>query len=259
MTGLMQSLFIICFLLREYIALQCLNENGHDVDWWFIYKINHGLSYTYYDALSNIHSFPVIENRMLSDRNTALAYTLTQIWKNSKSYNFIAYNDEPPMGKSYSNYGHTKGILAYDFKHSNGYFLSHSWPKFPNLNGSTYNLNAASTKFGQTFLCISYESYTTMNSIAYQIRYNKPYVYRSLNLFTETNNFTEILSKQWIHGSIPSTVGFNTANHGQYFTLFAKSAKWKNDLYQYVSDHYQQSFIWETWRRHGEEPTFCSP
>eukprot|EP01084_Bolivina_argentea_P253379 425592_1 len=253
-------LFIINYLVCQNSALQCLNENGKIVDWWFIYKINNGLSYTYYDATTkHVHSLPVVYNKLLSDKNTALAHTLSRIWKKPNSHNFIAYNDDRPDADNSLSFGHTKGVFTYNSHQSNGYYLIHSWPQFPNLSGNTYNVNGLSNTYAQTFLCISYKSFNTMNSIAYQIRYNKPQVYASSNKFKKVNNFTEILRAQWLKNM--STFSFETSNNAQYFTHFAKSgsAKWNNGLYEYVAYHYKQSFIWETWRRESSEPTFCQP
>ena len=97
-----------------------------------------------------------------------------------------------------------------------------------------------------------------MNSISYQLRFNKPKVYNSSNTFTSTNNFTEILDRKWLANT--SIYSFQSLNNAQSFTHFAKSDKWDNDLYEYlVSPYYQQSFIWETWRRNPAEPSFCKP
>eukprot|EP00483_Globobulimina_turgida_P010210 UN10229 len=226
------ALFLfIYFWFQKCISLQCLNENGNTVDWWFIYKVNNGYRYSYYDATSVAKSFVIVNGKILSDQNTALGSTLTPIWSNPKSYDFIAYNDEPPDGSSGSSYGHTKGVFAYDSSQGNGYFLIHSWPKFPNFYGKTYNVDIASSEYAQTYLCISYKSYDTMNSIANQIRCNKPKVYNSSSTFTETNNFTQILHKNWLSNT--SIYSFESINKVQFFTHFAKSDKWENEIYEY--------------------------
>lgn len=91
------STFLFVLLLTVIIShtcssLECLNENGQSVEWFFIYKVNKGLDYSYYDATNNHRTLTVTNGKVLSDKNTALARTLNQIWQHPKSYNFIAYN-----------------------------------------------------------------------------------------------------------------------------------------------------------------------
>ena len=134
-----------------------------------------------------------------------------------------------------------------------------------------YNVNNASIKYAQTFLCISYSSYDTFNAISNQIRYMKPRVYRYWNQFDtkSINNFTEILNKHWL--SNMSLLSFKTINinnaHASSFNIlhFAKSGNWNNSLYEnFVSPTLNYSFKWETWRRNQskknpEEPNFYKP
>ena len=80
-------------LLQHCFSLQCLNESGDAVDWFFVYKVNKGLTYSYYDAKSTADSLNVAENKLISDQNTAIGATLSQIWINeNNAYDFIAYN-----------------------------------------------------------------------------------------------------------------------------------------------------------------------
>ena len=59
----------------------------------------------------------------------------------------------------------------------------------------------------------------------------------------EYNNFTAILEKDWL--STTNIYSFDSINNLQRFTLFSKSAKWDDELYEYlVSPYYQQSFAW---------------
>eukprot|EP01083_Nonionella_stella_P051113 135735_1 len=258
----MRSLWWLILLLQTCMhvsGLQCLDETGESVDWYFVYKINSGLNYIYYDSRSNVSSLSAVHGKLLSSPHTAIGATISQIWNSTNNiYDFIAYNDEAPYDRNAEKYGHTKGILAYSSKQDNGYFLIHSWPKFPNFNGPIYNVDVASVQYGQTFLCISYGSFQTMNAIAYQLRYHKPNVYKSFSSFTAPNNMTEILNHLWIDSA--SIYSFPSNNAVQSFTHFAKSASWNHELYEnLVSPYYNQSFIWETWRRHPAEESFCKP
>ena len=141
---------LVLFALRRSDALQCLNGDGSAVDWWFAYKVNDGLFYAYYEAKSTAKSLTVKTGKTLADQDTALGRTLTQIWQDPTSVDYIAYNvcrvcgpshkhvtnlsptlpqDEPPFASATSSYGHTKGVFGYDQKSAEGLFLIHSWPK----------------------------------------------------------------------------------------------------------------------------------
>ena len=78
-------------LIKKSESLHCLNENGETVEWWVIYKANAGINYAYYDA-TNVGKTLNLMGKLLSSQNTALGYTLNEIWKNPTLYDYIAYN-----------------------------------------------------------------------------------------------------------------------------------------------------------------------
>lgn len=79
------KLAIILFLkFFRCISLQCLDEDGDGIDWFFVYKVNKGLDYSYYDAKSTASGLTVAANKVISDKDTAIGATLSQIWNNEK-------------------------------------------------------------------------------------------------------------------------------------------------------------------------------
>ena len=48
-------------------------------------------------------------------------------------YGRVAWNDEKPSGKVSSTSAHSKGMMGLDMTLRNGFFLSHSIPKYPDF------------------------------------------------------------------------------------------------------------------------------
>ena len=224
-------LFWLVSIISILNGLKCFSNDIKIVDWSFIYKINNAYTYAYYDSSSNLQrTLYVLPDNDLTTNSNALYYTLTQIWTNQDKYDFIAYNDEPPSGKSVSEtYGHAKGVLAFDSNTNTGFWLIHSWPKFPDFSQDKYTTEPASIDYGQSYLCISITDYNIFNTISYQIRYMSPYVYASNNLFNNDNNFTMILDKKWLQET--SIMKLNPYAKTTVFTHFAKSSMLLGVLY----------------------------
>jgi len=66
-----------------------------------------------------------------------LTHTLNAF--NEKVYGRVAWNDEKPSGKISSTSAHSKGMIGFDIILKNGFFLSHSIPKFPAFNEGKVN------------------------------------------------------------------------------------------------------------------------
>jgi len=108
-------------------------------------------------------------------------------------------------------------------------------------------------------ICISYIGVNTFEEISYQLRYYRPkiYYYNNYNI-KSTSNFSLLINKKYFSGHNAAQI---QTRFNQYtFTHFAKSYQWANDLYEsFVSPYFQSAFLWETWRRSPEEPSFCYP
>lgn len=51
----------------------------------------------------------------------------------------IAWNDQWPTGEQSSSKAHSKGVIAFDDKYQNGFYVGHSIPKYPMFYGFGVN------------------------------------------------------------------------------------------------------------------------
>ena len=106
---------VLLLLLCVKSNLQCINDNGKIVDWWFVYKSNDGTKYSYFDASSTETKLtPSTTQSLDAGNNSCVERTLNQIFNNKKTINYVGYNDENPNGTTSYTSGHSKGVLAFD-------------------------------------------------------------------------------------------------------------------------------------------------
>lgn len=75
----MHFLALICGLIYISHGLQCLNENGIAVPWWFIYKHNDGMKYFYFDDATNLDKLVLDPKFDISTQSSSLGRTLQQV------------------------------------------------------------------------------------------------------------------------------------------------------------------------------------
>jgi len=251
-------------------AMQCLGEDSHPVDWWFIYKMPGGFQFAYRDS-RDTQTIPLSLSPNLLNRTStgALGATLHQIYqgKQSNAISFVLWNDEHPDGtrlnetdnnrtKFPGGGGHTKGVLALDT--NGGYYMLHSVPKFPDLRFTTFTWNA-SIVYGQTFLCLSLDR-PTANSMATHLQSINPDLFDVhlptplAVIYPAVQALVSGTRTEGTHIFPFKTIG------GTSFTAFGKTNKWGGDLYEsLVEPTLKVGFDWQTWRRGSEMPTYCSP
>jgi len=84
------------------------------------------------------------------------------------------YNDQPP-DDSYSTYrGHSKG--AWSFDSDQGFFLTHSVPKFPNYLQNGFSYPSSGAYYGQSMMCVTLPS-ASFNSLGTHFLYTYPLSY----------------------------------------------------------------------------------
>lgn len=109
------SFFFLFILGLAHCYIQCLDNSGEVVDWYFVYKSNEGTNYSYFDASSTVEKLtPSTTQTLDAGSNSCIERTLNQIYSNKKDINYVAYNDEFPNGTWSATSGHTKGVLAFD-------------------------------------------------------------------------------------------------------------------------------------------------
>jgi len=251
-------------------ALDCLDNAGKAVPWFFTYKFPNGYDIAYVDSSSSNSQYLKQFERPLDDKTSpvALIRTLRQLSKKSTSLvqplnqtdfagssEYLLYNDQPDKGIASSEYGHTKGVVASDG--AKGIWLVHSTPHFPSASGSSaFYFPETEIKYGQTFLCFSF-AVSDLNKVAGQLLYNHPYVYASTysdSTGSKYPNLGKVLAKEWI-----TDAASNVASVGK-FTSFAKNSEWNDDLYEkMIATHYKSDLYVESWLRGSKEGSYCKP
>lgn len=240
------------------MAMSPLDESGSPVDWWFLYKVPklkaagddpaaRGYEYAYFDARSTALTR---SPDTLDTDNGALFHTLDALFANpSADTGWVLYNDEIPDGPTSLTLGHTKGVIGFDAASGTGFWLLHSWPKFPTPDDSAQ----PSPMYGQTFLCIAL-SLDSLRVLATQMHhYQEPQTYlpRIPTRFADddplrllTNGTVNALDDGGHNEITLTSLG------GKTFTVIAKNAKWDKDFWNdLVVDVIKASIDVETWIR----------
>ena len=234
---------------------RCKNAKGENVDWWSMIKIplmtggkgsaRVGQAFVYSDA-STSYTFTYDAAAYLNGSSNALSTTIQQVYNApATSIGWLQYNDEDPAGVSHDSNGHTKGVIGFDA--SGGFWLVHSVPRFP---PTPYTYPAYATKYGQSFMCMSY-SLSMLNKMGTNLLLNEPYVFSSnvpASLSSQVPNINAVLAKQWNTKVGASASQILTTLGGASFTTFAKNDKWGKELWQdLVAPGLKSSLLVETW------------
>jgi len=260
-------LLAVVFTLLHYDcqALSCLNEEGNEVDWFIVYKLpiiqkdprfGGGLGYAYMD----LHKSMDLSNATLDQSNTAISYTLEQIYQGTTAnVGWVMYNDDYPNGGNPSNKGHSKGVVAFD--RTGGYWLVHSIPRFPQpYSAGGFQFPNEERIYGQTFLCLSLDL-DNVDLVGGQFFYTWPGVYDSNMPKSLTNRLPSIqsvINGYTLRGPVSNISEITTLALNSFFS-FAKTARWGQDLYEYlVCPYIKGGLMLMTWMR-PYLGSFCPP
>jgi len=255
--------------LNQYLvcvnSLQCVDENGKNVDWAILYKlpkhenkrqsgfVYDGLGYVYFTSSSSRSGWK-LSNQSINDVSSLPGRILAPLFnsKESKDILYALYNDEHPDGHTSFTDGHTKGVVAFD--ENEGFWMVHSVPHFPpnTENNGKYGYPHTGQRYGQSFLCISLKTQTSANIIGEQLLYNHPYMYSTnIPTWASKNKFPDFI-KAANGKHIKKSPYFKTAKleslKGVSFTSFAKYTLFHKDLYaDFVAPFLQSNLLTETW------------
>jgi len=240
-------------------GVQCLDESGDAVDWWFVYKMPNGFQYSYYDSNSDSGELTLAGDTLDCTTGCALGSTLHQIYMAKTTLAHVIYNDQPQGDKSSTssgpNGGHVKGVLAADS--DGGFWLVHSVPKFPDLGPPQFTWTA-STIYGQSFLCVSLNS-AGVEQAASELQYQDPNIYTSAMPDDLTDTYPQMTALYGGTRQKGSSVLKIKSSGGTQFTDFAKDNTWGQDLYDdLVEPYFKLAFQWQTWRRAPFLPSLCT-
>lgn len=207
-----------------------------------------GLRYMF--VTNNIHDKWLLSNRSIDMIDSLLAINIQETYKDENTLLF-AYNDEFPDGTVKVNGGHAKGVLATDGV--TGYWLIHSIPKYPMMT-TDYEYPTTGRNFGQSCLCISFSA-SEMEKIGQQLLFNQVHVYYSripISLKGKFPSLELILAKKWNRSEPYYGIQDIYTLGGERFRSFAKSSKYKMDLYEdLMAPELQSSLFVESWRNGG--------
>lgn len=256
-------------------ALRCLDNDGGEVDWWFMYKLPNGYRFAYNDQYSGDAASPLLMYGRSMDNEThpvAITRTLQALaekpLRSTTPNSYYLYNDEPYGGVASPTYGHTKGVVAASADGDGGLWILHSTPHWPASTGKAkFYFPESEITFGQTFLCMSLDR-GELDAVGLQQMLTRPYVYHKTGLFTKAYstvaavypNLAEVLAGHWEKNPGTRTQLLNVGKATQTFTALAKNKEWANDLWgNLVAPHYRSGFIVESWMRGQALGPYCPP
>ncbi|CAB4066421.1 Ribose-phosphate pyrophosphokinase 3,Phosphoribosyl pyrophosphate synthase-associated protein 2,Ribose-phosphate pyrophosphokinase 4,Ribose-phosphate pyrophosphokinase 5,Ribose-phosphate pyrophosphokinase,Ribose-phosphate pyrophosphokinase 1,Phosphoribosyl pyrophosphate synthase-associated protein 1,Ribose-phosphate pyrophosphokinase 2,Ribose-phosphate pyrophosphokinase A [Lepeophtheirus salmonis] len=275
----LNRLNIFCILLKLLCAsatgpISCRSPEGTPLDWFILYKIpslpspennlRNGSSFAWIH--SDLDSWERNPNlSILVPEDSAVGITLDPAFQNTFDTLRIFYNDEVPQLNHYSEKGHTKGVLFMDA--TSGFWLIHSAPKFPN-SPDKYRYPHTALRYGQSFLCISFNTTLSINELSLQLMYDDISIYfPPHSLPPWTSRYPHLLDllqgrrKQNVRPPFSRTVVLSSLFHTLPFISFAKGPRFKRDLYaNLVAPSLRTSLLVETWAHGsgGRLNTTCS-
>lgn len=281
-------MLLILSMLISFIPLggdaspiSCYNDQGHAVDWFYLYKLPKGgerkseFKGERYLLLEKGSEGWTEGKVTVNDTGGALGRTVGQLYSQEKNSEvaYVLYNDQKPPeefggGWAGSSRGHTKGVVLLDKRQ--GFWLVHSTPHFPpeRQEGEFY-YPASGVNNGQNFICVTYPL-ERFQTIGEQLQINQPNVYdcdvpesfaSSLPALAAVCNKKLQSSHVFPHVKTVSNRSVTlTSTGGTDFISFAKGAKFDNDLYHsWVAPALKTDLLVQFWvRSTGILPSNCS-
>jgi len=266
------SIIFWALFANGVLGFSCKDQNNNNVDWFIAYKMPKltdnsipgaaaGYGFYYLDAHNKVFT---PSTNPLSSPDQAIAYTLQQYYavKTDPNVFHAMYNDEEvEPGLAFDpkavQYGHTKGVTF--FNKTNGIWLVHSVPKFPDADHYVYP--ESGTIYGQSMLCMTL-SYAQLKNVGTQMFYNHAKLYSSLlptNMATDNADLAQFIGGHYKTGTPNTSIIDLVTVGGVHFRSFAKSAEFNQDLYsKLVAPSLQAPLNVETWRRGSVIELDCS-
>lgn len=247
-------------LFQTGSAFSCIDELGQATDYWHALKENSGYDYYYHDNStgSDLEKSAYGMSETNSNQGAIMA-TIHQLYGSlGSSFAYAMYNDETPDGHTTSSRAHSKGVMLFDG--TKGFWLIHSFPKWPSGVGVGNYEGLSSTTYGQSFMCVTFglqelEAIAEIQQIQYPLIYSSGV---SADLASSLPNFSA-----WIGGYKSTTeteTSVLTSFGGRAFTHFGKSKEAYDDLYaDLVAPGLKSDLRAETWVRGQNMPAFCKP
>ena len=208
----------------------CLNSAGEAVDWFVALKKPNGAV--------TMESFGGVLTESTSGMDgtsgNLVVNTVKQIYgmKAGSAVGVAVYNDDTDAGAQNSGKAHSKGVIGFDT--TQGFWLVHSLPRYPNTRKSGYGPLPTVT-YGQSFLCITLPT-SAFEDVGKQLQVTGPQFYDtelSATLTTKLPSFAAALAGT-TSGVATNTLTMHTLG-GAVFYHLAKSKSWGKELVRRAS------------------------
>lgn len=266
----------------------CRDENGDPLDWFIVYKFPQGKGSTLKGKKASDHflnglgygfitSENLGQNRFeiseysIDDENSMIVQTLKPIYEandnprklHSTPLMYAMWNDQtPPGGPGGSGArAHSKGVLMVNKNSRRAALLSHSVPQFPKQRRAFNSFFPFSAqRYGQAFMCISFDADLHADAVAEHLDYIKPIIYDSFfsKSFTDDHPLYTKFKVQAAAKTISKLGGPKKSKQtittlgGKEIDLIAKTRGYKTDIYStLISDFYGPLYV-QSWQNgHG--------
>lgn len=145
---------------------------------------------------------------------------------------YALYNDQPPRGNPAPEKAHSKGIVISD--EDTGVWIQHTVPEFLDTSLDAYTFPERARKFGQAIMCITFNTATELDKIAYHLRLQQANVYNKSapsELSQRYSNMHQLLQGTDIAGSTEAKEDLMTSAGGATFHSVSKPKLYAADLY----------------------------
>lgn len=220
------ALFISATCLNQTPTngLNCLNHKGEKVEWVSALRLQ-GTKFprkyaVIYPGKSDFEE--VTEEELIGTifKQVDMKKHLVSLWNDGHPYE---------KSKSFSNFAHSKGVIAYDKNSETGFYITHSIPWFPFYENDVLepfsDTHDNKSVYAQTFLCLPFTTKATMEKFYYHINMIRPNLYYD----TLADEFTkgsysnpELQSLSYASGKINVLIKPNGSNTHMFPDLFAE-------------------------------------
>ena len=241
------------FTLGAVAYPDCIGDNGHTVDSWFMIKAPRGTDVLYYEK-----GYNGLQHSKHSANDTtvgSLGLTIQQLWKHS-GLDYVLFNDEIPGTSNYNfSVGHTKGVWMWDASQQKAIVLHHSTPKFPvgpQSSPSYQGLGSNAWMYGQHFACFSM-SVEALTTIAKPAQLTVPQIYEKRVSESTPGILAEFANGSYLTDPDCIVTDFRTTTLN--VSYFAKSRQWNKKLYaDCIGPTLRSDLFVESWIRGSQCP-----
>ncbi|KAM8705947.1 hypothetical protein ACLKA7_010273 [Drosophila subpalustris] len=232
---------LLCLLLLAVVALRaseaqkvsCKDEDGQDVDWWYMNLMSRyrgERKYQYLYVTSEDYGDWKMSEHVMGDPKSLTTQTLDPLYSNIDDILLAAYNDEFPNGTSFDVGGAAKGVIASDGE--TGMWLVHSIPQFPTMLDRSHPIPDTD---GHSLLCLTLdgEGVKKVGDLLVLLEPHFYFKHNPLGMY-RFPNLQRALYQMWHTDEIyEKDVELRTLD-GEKFRLFGRSDKSHKELYSEI-------------------------